>query len=69
MPHEYHTYATASYMAIATICAWRVPYFGGSIFPIFVQEKDDFLTTAVRTLFDENSLKQLYIRLCAQIFN
>ena len=37
-------------------CPRRVPYFGGWFCPIFGQEKDEFLTTTVITLFDENSL-------------
>ena len=32
-----------------------VPYFGGKFFPIFEQEKDEFLATTVETFFDENS--------------
>ena len=47
----------------------RVPDFGGQFCPIFRQEKDDFLTTTVKTLFDKNSTKQFYIRQCVQIFN
>ena len=43
--------------------------FWRSIFPIFGQEKDEFLTKTVRTFFDENNLNKLYIRICFQISN
>ena len=45
---------------------WRVSDFGDQFCPIFGQEKDEFLTTTVKTLFDENSSNQLYICLCVQ---
>ena len=49
-------------------CCRLVPYFSGLFCPIILQGKYEFLTTAVRSVFDENSSNHFYIRLCAQIF-
>ena len=51
------------------VVKWRVLDFGGWFFPLFWQEKDEFLATAVWKLFDENNSNQLCIGLCVQIFN
>ena len=43
--------------------------FWRSICPIFGQEKDSFLATTVRKLFDENISNQFYLRISFQVFN
>ena len=48
---------------------WLVPYFGSRFCPIFGQEKDEFLVTTVRSLFDRNGFNQFYMRIFVQIFN
>ena len=50
---------------------WKllVPYLRGKSWPIFEKSQKEFFDTTVRSLFDENSLSQFYIRLCVQIFN
>ena len=52
---------------IVYICIRRVPDFVARFCPVFGQEKDKFLATAVRALFDKNSYNQFYIRPCVQI--
>ena len=50
-------------------CMWLVQDFGGQPCPRFEQEKNEFLATTVRTLFDENSLNQFYIRVFKKLIS